>query len=136
MLTQALAKHIKAHGGEVHLSAPVEKILVEDGRAIGIQVDGQIYTARLIVAGTHALETFGKLLPPEHRPRGARKMRVGNGFGVMLRLALDSPICYQHIRGKRLVSPYNYCVAIANKLTPLSVTTSKAILRKTHRFLR
>ncbi len=100
MLTQALAKHIKAHGGEVHLNAPVEKILVEDGRAIGIQVEGQIYTARVIVAGTHALETFGKLLPPEHRPRGARKMRVGNGFGVMLRLALDSPICYNAHPGK------------------------------------
>jgi phytoene dehydrogenase-like protein len=100
MLTQAIAKHISAHGGEVHLSAPVEKILVEDRRAVGIQVDGQIYTARVVIGGTHAIETFDKLLPAEHRPPGAKRMRTGNGFGIMLRLALDSPISYSAHPGK------------------------------------
>jgi phytoene dehydrogenase-like protein len=100
MLTQALAKHIQAHGGEVHLNAPVEKILVEGNQAVGIQVAGQIYTARAVVAGTHALETFGKLLPPEHRPRGAKNLRTGNGFGAILRLALNAPISYTAYPGK------------------------------------
>ncbi len=94
MLTQALAQHIKAHGGEVHLNAPVDKILVEDRRAVGIEVEGQIYTAKVVIAGTHAIETFNKLLPDEHRPKLAQRMRTGNGFGIMLRLALDSPISY------------------------------------------
>ena len=94
MLTQALAKHIKAHGGEVHLNAPVDKILVEDRRAVGIEVEGQIYTAKVVVAGTHAIETFNKLLPSEHRPKLAQRMRTGNGFGIMLRLALNAPISY------------------------------------------
>lgn len=100
MLTQAIAKHIIAHGGEIHLNSPVEKILVENRRAVGIQVDGQIYTAKVVVAGTHAIETFGKLLPEEHRPLGAKRMRTGNGFGIMLRLALDSPISYTAYPGK------------------------------------
>ena len=94
MLTQALKNHIEAHGGEVFTSAPVEEILVEGKRATGIKVDGQTYTARTIMAGAHALETFGKLLPEEHRPKGAKNMRVGNGFGAILRLALDKPIRY------------------------------------------
>ncbi len=95
MLSQALAKHIAAHGGQVFTGVPVEQILVEAGRAIGVQVAGQSYSTHKIVAGTNAWETFGKLLPEEHRPANSKKMRVGNGFGAIVRLALDAPIRYQ-----------------------------------------
>jgi len=94
MLTQALQKHIEAHGGEVFVNAPVEQILVEGRRATGVRVGGQTYTVRSVVAGAHALETFGKLLPEAHRPANAKNMRVGNGFGAILRLALDAPVRY------------------------------------------
>lgn len=94
MLTQALRRHIEAHGGDVHVHAPVDTILVENRRAVGIRCRGQVYTARAVVAGTHALETFGKLLPEEHRPPESRHLRVGNGFGAILRLALSEPIQY------------------------------------------
>ena len=94
MLTQALARHIEAHGGQIFTDAPVEKILIEGSRTTGIEVGGQVYTARTVVAGAHALETFGKLLPEEHRPESSKNMRVGNGFGAILRLALDAPVRY------------------------------------------
>ena len=94
VLTQALARHVEAHGGEVHTGADVEEILVEGARAVGIRVRGGIYTARAVVAGTHALETFTRLLPEAHRPPAAREMRVGNGFGAVLRLALREPVRY------------------------------------------
>lgn len=94
VLTQALSRHVEAHGGEVHTGAGVEEILVEGGRAAGVRVRGEVYTARSVVAATHAVETFHRLLPPEHRPRAAREMRVGNGFGAIVRLALREPIRY------------------------------------------
>jgi phytoene dehydrogenase-like protein len=94
MLTQALAHHVEAHGGEVHLSAGVDEILVEGGRATGIRVGDEVYTARVVLAGTHALETFTRLLPEAHRPPAATNMRVGNGFGAIVRLALSKPIRY------------------------------------------
>lgn len=94
MLTQALARHITAHGGTVRLGAPVDEILVERGRATGVRIRNEIHTARAVVAATHAVETFGRLLPPEHRPPEAKHLRTGNGFGVMLRLALDAPVSY------------------------------------------
>ncbi len=131
MLTQALAAHVEAHGGAVHVHAPVERIVVEDGRARGVVVRptddigygrpgtssgpggvdvdagggsrahgggaggrGEVYTARAIVSGAHAVETFHRLLPAEHRPPGADGMRVGNGFGAVLRLALSAPVRY------------------------------------------
>ncbi len=94
MLTQALARHIEAHGGQIFTSAPVERILVDGKRATGIVVDGQPYTARAVLAGSHILETLGKLLPEEHRPPEREDIRVGNGFGAVLRLALDKPVRY------------------------------------------
>ncbi len=94
MLTQALRRCVEAHGGAVHTNAPVEEILVENGRAAGIRVRGEVYTARAVLAAAHAMETFGKLLPEKHRPPAARHMRIGNGFGAMLRLALDAPVEY------------------------------------------
>lgn len=97
MLTQALQKHIEAHGGQVFVNAPIERILTEGSRATGIRVTGRddTYTARAVIAGTHALTTFAQLLPFEYRPAGAKNMRVGNGFGAIVRLALDKPIRYQ-----------------------------------------
>ncbi len=52
------------------------------------------YTARAVLSGAHAVETLTRLLPPEHRPPGAGEMRVGNGFGAILRVALDGPVRY------------------------------------------
>ena len=95
MLTQALQKHVEAHGGRVHLDSPVDEILVESTRAVGVRVGSQRITARAVIAAGHARETFGRLLPPAHRPPGARHMREGNGFGAMLRLALRAPVRYE-----------------------------------------
>jgi phytoene dehydrogenase-like protein len=94
VLTQALAAHVRAHGGEIHTGAPVDSIVVRDGRARGVVVAGETYEARVVVAGTHALETFGRLLPEAHRPPAAARLRAGNGFGAIVRLALDRPIRY------------------------------------------
>ncbi len=94
MLTQALARHVVAHGGAVHTGAAVDEIVVEAGRASGVRVGSQVYSARAVVSGAHALETFGKLLPAALRPAAAQRLRVGNGFGAVLRLALDRPVRY------------------------------------------
>jgi len=94
MLTQALRTHIEAHGGDVHTGSPVQEILVEKGSARGVRVQGQAYTSRFVCAATHARDIFDHLLPRKYRPDSADSLRVGNGFGAMLRLALDEPVEY------------------------------------------
>lgn len=94
MLTVALRRHIEAHGGVVRTDTPVDGIEVRDGRATGVRARGEMITARAVIAACHAQDTFGRLLPPEHRPAAAAGMRTGNGFGAVLRLALDSPVRY------------------------------------------
>jgi phytoene dehydrogenase-like protein len=116
-LSEALARKIRSHGGEIRTGTPVTGILMEGTRAVGVEVaipDGEggrgpwqapspaavasarreRVTARAVLSGAHAMETLGRLLPEAHRPPGARGMRTGNGFGAILRLALDRPVRY------------------------------------------
>jgi phytoene dehydrogenase-like protein len=92
-LTQALARHITAHGGQVFTGAGVDGILIEGRRAVGIRVREETYTARAVLSGTHILET-ARMLPREANLPGHETMRVGNGFGAILRLALSEPVRY------------------------------------------
>ncbi|MEM1056717.1 MAG: NAD(P)/FAD-dependent oxidoreductase [Bacteroidota bacterium] len=94
MLTQALRRHIEAHGGDVFTSSPVDEILVEGHRAVGVRVGSDLVTGRSVLAGTHILESVGRMLPEEHRPPSLAGVRVGNGFGAILRLALSKPVRY------------------------------------------
>jgi phytoene dehydrogenase-like protein len=84
----------------VHTGAGVTGIVFEGERARGVIVGGRTYTARAVIAACHAVETFGRLLPEDHRPALARTMRPGNGFGAVVRLALDRPVRYQAHPGR------------------------------------
>jgi phytoene dehydrogenase-like protein len=113
-LTKALAAKIRSHGGEIRTGTPVTRILMEGDRAVGVEValppqdspwaaaspeaianaPRETITARAVLSGAHASETLLNLLPPEHHPPGAKGMRTGNGFGAILRLALNRPVRY------------------------------------------
>lgn len=93
MLTQALQKMIEAHGGQVLVSQPVKRILVEGGRAVGAETEtGERFTARrAVVSGAHVhttLRLLGDHLPPSMRGR-LEKSRIGNGFGMVTRYAVN-----------------------------------------------
>ena len=100
MLSEALRLQIEDYGGHVHTSAPVEEIIVEGQRARGIRVGKEIYTSKYVLAGTHIMESMGRLLPPDKRPADMLdSMRVGNGFGAVLRVALSRPVRYASAPG-------------------------------------
>ncbi|MFT5195672.1 MAG: phytoene dehydrogenase-like protein [Cellvibrionaceae bacterium] len=98
MLTQSLAKMIEAHGGTILTSSPAEKILLENGKAAGVQFTNtktgitQTAEAKTIVSGAH-IHTTMALLGEENMPQPQRNLlknsRVGNGFGMILRCAMD-----------------------------------------------
>ena len=71
-LAHALWWTLLADGGIVHPAAPVEKILVSDGRAVGVRLqDGSEVEARKLVASNVDLEqTFLKFLDGEIKDSG------------------------------------------------------------------
>ena len=58
-ITQAMASFARSVGVEIRTEAPVERILVEDGRAVGVRLkDGEVVTARCVLANTDPKRTF------------------------------------------------------------------------------
>ena len=94
MLTQALAKMISAHGGEIRVSTPVARILTEQGKVAGVEtVDGQRFTATKVISGAHIHTTLHMLKDaplPEMQRILLSKSRIGNGFGMVVRYAMNS----------------------------------------------
>jgi len=95
-LTQALKARILADGGDVFECTPVKRIRTNGGgQAVGVELeDGERHYAKAVVAACHIKVTLEKLLA--HAPdvseqirQQSRSLRVGNGFGMMVRCAMN-----------------------------------------------
>lgn len=63
-VSEAIASSAVASGAEIITNATVSRILVEQGRAIGVQMsDGSEVRAKTIVAGVSPYHTFMELMP-------------------------------------------------------------------------
>jgi protoporphyrinogen oxidase len=61
-LIEAMAGSIRAAGGQIHLNCPADQIVIEDGCAQGIRLDGQVRSFDAVVA-TCQLPVFRQLIP-------------------------------------------------------------------------
>jgi len=93
MLTQALARCIRDHGGIIMPSTEVAKIIVRESRVQGVETArGNSIYAPAIVASAHIKIVFEELLREWTPPRVQKRiagLNIGNGFGMVLRCATD-----------------------------------------------
>jgi phytoene desaturase len=93
-LTQAMARCLAHHGGELLLNAEVARIEVENNQTGGIILEnGERIEAARIVSNAHVHTTFLKLIGAENLPEGLAErienVRIGNGFGMIVRCAVS-----------------------------------------------
>jgi phytoene dehydrogenase-like protein len=114
-LTEALVRCIEHHGGRVETGRPVRRIVAERGRVTGVMVGGgaepgrpledgrreaggELVPASAVLAGCHVATTFLHLLDGVQEVAGlrerVRRLRIGNGFGMILRCATTELPCY------------------------------------------
>ncbi|HEY7698464.1 MAG TPA: NAD(P)/FAD-dependent oxidoreductase [Vicinamibacteria bacterium] len=68
-VTQALAKSLGARGGSIRTGAPVSRILVENGRAVGVSLSsGESIRASVILSGLAPRNTFHEIGSPTDLP--------------------------------------------------------------------
>lgn len=94
MLTQAMARYLEAHGGEVVCDAEVDHIMIDQGRAIGaVTKDGREFRGDLVVSNAHVQTTMlgmvGKEHLEDHLLKRVENIQVGNGFGMVIRCAVE-----------------------------------------------
>ena len=68
-IAEKLVTGLKQFGGEIQYQARVTKIIIKQGKAVGVQLaNGQIYYGKKIVSNATRWDTFTKLLPAEKMP--------------------------------------------------------------------
>jgi phytoene dehydrogenase-like protein len=73
-LSECLARQIESLGGEVRLKQQVQKILVEDGRAVGVELkNGEQLLAPVVVSNLDKQATFNRLLEDHPLPPAAQE---------------------------------------------------------------
>jgi phytoene dehydrogenase-like protein len=91
-ITQAMANFARSKGVDIRTAASVVKILVEKGRAVGVQLEGgEILNSRCVLANTDPKRTFLKLLDPDQLDpefvKDIRQIRMGHS-SLRISLAL------------------------------------------------
>lgn len=107
-LTQALARCLIDHGGQIRTSTPVSSILVENGTAVGVRTaDGEEIRASRVVSNAHVQTTMLQMVGPDHLPpatlKRVRQIAVGNGFGMVIRCAVKELPDYTAAPGDPLI---------------------------------
>lgn len=108
MLPQALAALIREHGGVIETGRWVERVLVEDGRALGVRTrDGAEYRAQRGVVSTIHLKHLPAVVGAEHLGaefvQGVDRWRAGITFFVT-HYALSEPPRYRTHDGGSMTS--------------------------------
>jgi len=91
-VSDALAASAKAAGAEIRPATEVRRVVVRDGRALGVEVDdGSLIRARRVVSNAHPITTFRDLVGAEHLPsdvvRDISRFRTRSG-SVKVNVAL------------------------------------------------
>jgi phytoene dehydrogenase-like protein len=92
-LPKAFLRALKAAGGEIRLETPVDKIIVEDGAAVGVQLAGgeQIH-AKYVISNADPDVTFNQMIGADHLPRRIKRRLSRTKYStsaVSLYLAVD-----------------------------------------------
>jgi phytoene dehydrogenase-like protein len=92
-VTQALAADAREHGVVIRTGVPVERIIIEGGRAQGVRLEGgEEIRARFVLANTDPKRTFLKLVGSEHLDpefaAGIDHLRMGHA-SLRMNLALS-----------------------------------------------
>jgi phytoene dehydrogenase-like protein len=93
-ITQAMASFARSTGVEIRTDAAVEKIRVENGRAVGVRMEnGEVFNSRCVLANTDPKRTFLKLIDrndlDEEFARDIEQLRMGHS-SMKVNLALKT----------------------------------------------
>lgn len=77
-MSNALLEYILEKGGEVRFNCEVKKILVEDGKVVGVETEqGDVIYAKAVVSNASSIDTYVELIGEEHVPEEQFKILAG-----------------------------------------------------------
>lgn len=95
-IPEALAVYLKCSGGEIHLNSKVKRIVLRNGRAAGLEVEGKgVVEADAVLSSITGMATFTNLLTEREVPQSMkRKVRSAplSHRGMAVQLGLSNVI--------------------------------------------
>jgi len=92
---EAYLRALREEGGSVHLATPIRRIVVEDGRAVGVQTRGGArYPADVVISNAGLKPTVNALVGRAHYGPGVLERVDGYQYSeatFMVKVALDVP---------------------------------------------
>jgi hypothetical protein len=91
-MSEAILKSFEEHGGTVQYRADVQRLLVEKGRVVGVQLrNGETISSKVVLSSADARSTFLKLVGEEQLPtefvQAVKEIEYTNGY-IQLHLTL------------------------------------------------
>jgi phytoene dehydrogenase-like protein len=119
-ITQAMAKECLARGVTLRTAAPVARVIVKTGRAIGVELDdGEVVMAKRVVANVTPKVLFERLVEPEHLPDDFRARIAGYRCGsgtFRMNVALDELPDFTALPGRTSAPHHGSGIIIAPSL--------------------
>jgi all-trans-retinol 13,14-reductase len=82
-IVKAFTNAIKKHGGEIRTQCPVKKIMIDSGKAVGVQLeDGSLIHADRIISNADPSATYLKLVGRENISKGLQKKLAATRYSV------------------------------------------------------
>ena len=73
-ISQKLVEGLEKTGGEIQYKSKVKQILIENGKAVGIELtNGKVYRGKRIISNATRWDTFGKLISEDQIPEAEKK---------------------------------------------------------------
>jgi phytoene desaturase len=94
-VSDAMAALARRMGVDIRLGAPVDRILYEDGEAVGIEAGGERFSAGSVVVNGDFGHAVRRLIPEEMRPRWRDKKLAGTKLSCstfMLYLGIEGDV--------------------------------------------
>jgi phytoene dehydrogenase-like protein len=115
-ITRLMAEAVREAGGEIVTDAPVKRVLVERGRAVGLRLaSGEVVRARRVIANLGPKPLFDRLVPSEAVPADfARAMAGYQGGSGSLRMNValsglprftHAPAGEEHLKAGIIIAP-------------------------------
>lgn len=82
-ISLGIEKSIRDHGGEIWYNMEVSQILVKDGEAYGVVVDGKPYFAQRIICNCHPEIAYGNMLQSTDLPERAVQLSNARNPGML-----------------------------------------------------
>ncbi len=116
MVSESIASAARSYGVDIRLNAEVRQILVQDGRAVGVELaSGERFAAPLVASGVDPKRTFLRMLDRNTLPQDfVRSIEAYNieGSSAKVNLALKEPPNFTcmpgegaHLQGAVSISP-------------------------------